>query len=862
MKKRILTWLLALVMVFSMLPTTALATDEPEGGEFRVVISMEGLTLGQGFYVEPRIYTLDKINELVAKDGFGPYTEDDLTAGIATLAMLIDNELEYTMTGTWESGAYLQKVRDIDSGEIDIPAIITENGGPSNEENDGNDDDYLGEFDYDSMAGWMITVNHGLTNVGCADFILKSGITGSGYGDGYQNYGNTYVIRWQFTLYGYGMDLGFGGWGGAGYFNAANKDMLYTQYALSTDAKAKAAALSVMENLTATQGEVDTALATLKAAGTTDPGTTDPGNPDPGNPDPGNPPPATPQDVSKVLNDTMDQLAKTVTAPAFGTGAGEWTVLDLARGGYYALDSQYFKDYYSRIVETVNQKAASVNLDGALHKVKSTENSRLIMALSAIGKDAASVGNWDLIKPYSTQGMKWITKQGINGPIFTLIALDTHNYPTTDATIRQQCVDYILGKELSGGGWALSGTEADPDITAMALQALVNYKDQPEVAAAAERAFAKLSAIQRDNGGYASWGSVNSESIAQVIVATTAWGIDPDTDPRFVKNGKSAVDALLTFYVEEGRGFAHVLENSPGYVGGEVNGMATDQACYALVAYNRFQNGKTALYDMSDVNFPCTAHKFGAWTVTTPATCTKDGVETRTCEVCQTAETRAVKATGHKFGTWTVTTPATCTKDGVETRTCEACQTAETRAVKATGHKFGAWSVTTPATCTKDGVETRTCEVCQTAETRAVKATGHKFGTWTVTTPATCTKDGVETRTCEVCQTAETRAVKATGHKFGAWEITKPASLTETGVRTRTCTVCQETETQTIPKLRRGPAQPPAATQPGATQPANTSAVKSSQTGDGSQMTLWLGGALLSAAALAVLVRQKKRIVK
>ena len=492
-----------------------------------------------------------------------------------------------------------------------------------------------------------------------------------------------------------------------------------------------------------------TCLVTVKSDGTDpgnpDPGTTDPGNPDPGNPDPGNPPPATPQDVSKVLNDTMDQLAKTVTAPAFGTGAGEWTVLDLARGGYYALDSQYFKDYYSRIVETVNQKAASVNLDGALHKVKSTENSRLIMALSAIGKDATSVGNWDLIKPYSTRGIDWITRQGINGPIFALIALDTHNYPTTDTTIRQQCVDYILGKELSGGGWALSGTEADPDITAMALQALVNYKDQPEVAAAAERAFAKLSAIQKDNGGYASWGSVNSESIAQVIVATTAWGIDPDTDPRFVKNGKSAVDALLTFYVEEGRGFAHVLENSPGYVGGEVNGMATDQACYALVAYNRFQNGKTALYDMSDVNFLCTAHKFGAWTVTTPAT---------------------------------------------------------------------------------------------------------------------CTKDGVETRTCEVCRTVETRAVKATGHKFGAWEITKPASLTETGVRTRTCTVCQETETQTIPKLRRGPAQPPAATQPGATQPANTSAVKSSQTGDGSQMTLWLGGALLSAAALAVLARQKKRIVK
>lgn len=354
-------------MVLGMLPTTALATDEPENNEFRVVISMEGLTLGQGFYVEPQIYTLDKINELVTKDGFGPYTEDELTAGMATLAMFNDLDLEYAMTGTWESTAYVSGVMGLDKGTRNIPSIITENGGPSNEENDGSNDDYLGEFDYGSMSGWMITVNHGLTHVGCADFILKSGITGSGYADGYQNYGNTYVIRWQFTLHGYGKDLGFGSWDGAGYFDAANKDMLYTQYALSTDAKAKDAALSAMENLTATQDEVDTALAALKAAGGTDPvnpvDPTDPTDPkDPSKPET----PDTPQDVSKVLNDTMDQLAKTVTAPDFGTGTGEWTVLDLARGGYYALDSQYFKDYYSRIVETVNQTAASVNLDGAL----------------------------------------------------------------------------------------------------------------------------------------------------------------------------------------------------------------------------------------------------------------------------------------------------------------------------------------------------------------------------------------------------------------------------------------------------------------------------------------------------------------
>ena len=89
---------------------------------------------------------------------------------------------------------------------------------------------------------------------------------------------------------------------------------------------------------------------------------------------------------------------------------------------------------------------------------------------------------------------------------------------------------------------------------------------------------------------------MNSESCAQVIVALTTWGINPDTQSRFVKNGKSVVDALLAHYLEDESAFEHIIDSG-------ANGMATDQACYALVAYNRFMNGKTALYDMSDVAF-------------------------------------------------------------------------------------------------------------------------------------------------------------------------------------------------------------------------------------------------------------------
>lgn len=578
--KKILCMLLALAVLASTAVSMSKITAFAENGdEISYVVSIEGETLGQGFYVEPTVYTLSRINELIAGEGYGPFTEDDITAAMITLAMIIDNDLEIEHTGNWDNSFYMSSIKGIDKGEIDIPPIIGENGGATNENNDGNDDDKLGEFDYDSMSGWMITVNHHMIGVGCSGY-NKTEAEAEG-----STFGNGSVLRWQFTVHGYGLDLGVdNGWGmGGPYYTAANKCALYAKYAeLKADGffdkhpDSRNAALEVMENLTATQEEVDEALSALTNAA-----------------EKGENPEKT--DCSAVLNATMAQLAADITEPSFGTMAGEWTVMALARGGFYEKSDKYFTDYYSRIEEYVNKQAQSVNLGGALHKIKSTENSRLILALSSIGRDARRVGNWNLVEAYSVNGFDWIKKQGINGPVFALIALDSNNYRTSDGTIREKCIEYILSKELSGGGWALSGTVADPDMTAMALQSLAPYTADEKVEAACDRAFEVLSALQKDNGGYASWGSVNSESIAQVIVACTAHGIDPATDSRFVKNGKSTVDALLGFYVEDGRGFAHTLDN-----GAAANAMATDQACYALAAYIRFISNQNRLYDMTD----------------------------------------------------------------------------------------------------------------------------------------------------------------------------------------------------------------------------------------------------------------------
>ena len=106
--------------------------------------------------------------------------------------------------------------------------------------------------------------------------------------------------------------------------------------------------------------------------------------------------------------------------------------------------------------------------------------------------------------------------------------------------------------------------------------------------------------------------------------------------------------------------------------------------------------------DRADIICTAHTHAFGEWTVTTPATCTKDGVKTRTC-ACGETETQTIPATGHTFGDWEETTPATCTADGVETRTCSACGETETRAIPATGH----------VDADNDGK----CDVCQTVLT-------------------------------------------------------------------------------------------------------------------------------------------------
>ena len=279
------------------------------------------------------------------------------------------------------------------------------------------------------------------------------------------------------------------------------------------------------------------------------------------------------------------------TAPTVGSIGGEWAVIGLSRAG---LLSDETAQSYEQTVEDYVKQAGSVRL----HHAKSTENSRTILGLTAAGYNAANVAGVDLTAGLTD--MAYLRVQGTNGPIWALIALDCHGYDIPqcadgeEQTTCEGLVAEILSYQCSDGGWALMGDESDVDMTAMALTSLAPYQEETDVKAAVDAALTYLSDAQQADGGFMSWGAANSESCAQVIVALTALGIDSAADSRFVKNGASPLDGLCAFACEGG-GFRHSDEQM------ESDGMATEQGFYALVAYDRFRQGQTRLFDMTDI---------------------------------------------------------------------------------------------------------------------------------------------------------------------------------------------------------------------------------------------------------------------
>lgn len=451
-------------------------------------------------------------------------------------------------------------------------------------------------------------------------------------------------------------------------------------------------------------------------------------------------------------------IQSAVSAPVVSYLFGEWAVLGLARAKV-PLSEAYIAAYYEKVVAYVK---ANIGSDGILRKPDDkntpviTDNERIILALTAIGKDPANVGGENLLKALQNKDIMQVTDTSntdINGLVMGLLALNSRNYTSDTSWL----VQAVLAQQNEDGSWRASADTkpvGDVDMTAMALQALAPYyKDggNETVNTAVEKALNWLSGKYRS--GYDS-----SESCAQVVIALSALNLDANTDARFTKTveGKtlSVLGNLLQYRVAENGGFKHQFADKA------VNEMATEQALCAMAAYARFTEKANALYDMTDA---ACAHRFGEWQVTVAATCTKDGVSRRICSICGAVEEKSVPATGHNFGAWTVTKAATCTESGISTRKCSVCSTEETMIVPSLGHSLTA-TAGKAATCTEAGNSAYwSCSRCHkyfsdaagkteiAKDSWIINALGHDVGTRGAVA-ATCYISGHEADTyCKRC---------------------------------------------------------------------------------------------------------------
>lgn len=301
-----------------------------------------------------------------------------------------------------------------------------------------------------------------------------------------------------------------------------------------------------------------------------------------------------------------------------GTTTGDWYPIALGRYGY----NDDYAAYLAVIKENITKRYTTRD---KLSAAKATEWHRISLAVLAMGGDPTAIGtdtNGNAINliadgVYNRGKTASLGKQGINGWIWGLIALDSMRYPVPEGAdyTRDDIIAEILRQQLGDGGFALTGNKSDPDISAMAVQALAPYynnetvytytqvKTKSEVhktvRQVVDEVLYTLSALQTDEGDYYSWGTQNAESTAQVLTALCTLGINPIKDNRFIKNGNTLLDGIMKYKMADG-GFVHSFSydaNNPTSSPDSSNTMATEQVLYTLIAYYRQQNNMRTLYD-------------------------------------------------------------------------------------------------------------------------------------------------------------------------------------------------------------------------------------------------------------------------
>ena len=186
------------------------------------------------------------------------------------------------------------------------------------------------------------------------------------------------------------------------------------------------------------------------------------------------------------------------------------------------------------------------------------------------------------------------------------------------------------------------------------------------------------------------------------------------------------------------------------------------------------------------------------------ATCEEGGLDTFKCSRCEETKEEPTEALGHKWDDG-VHQDATCENASGVLHTCEICQKTYVEAYPdgiaepALGHKYE--KVVTPATCKEGGYTTYTCSVCGDSykdDETPVDENAHEAKIAKVLKDATCTTKGIAKYTCAICGKDLGYKTTETSHDWKEVERTD-ATCGKDGKVSYVCTKCEDTKEETIP---------------------------------------------------------------
>ncbi|MBR1740093.1 MAG: terpene cyclase/mutase family protein [Ruminococcus sp.] len=248
-----------------------------------------------------------------------------------------------------------------------------------------------------------------------------------------------------------------------------------------------------------------------------------------------------------------------------GTDYADWIAVGISRLGL----SEDYDRYYSAWVRAAEEPPK-----------KATDGERAVLVCLAVGGDPTDAEGWDILSREVFCRQSDPAEQGLNGTIWALIAADSLDWAEPPETVYSR--DYLLSQLTSAqnpdGGFSLSpGGQSEPDLTAMALQALSPY--QKEQSQSVSQALGFLEQCCADGG------ELSCETTAQIIIALCCLGIRESGQLDI----RELTEQLISYSCPDG-GFKHLLtDRSP-------DPSATAQAVLAIAALIRLEKNLPPVY--------------------------------------------------------------------------------------------------------------------------------------------------------------------------------------------------------------------------------------------------------------------------